>query len=104
MASMAYQYSAMQWLDDNLPAKSFLISEFRSNALLPRPFLASSYQLLIPEYQQQIAKNSEGCFWYGKLLFSQSWENWSKTSTVWIYETDTSSGASSVCFRKKKSV
>ena len=55
MLSAAYNYAAMKWIDDNIPENSFLISEFRSNALLPRPFLASGYKRLIPEYNDDIA-------------------------------------------------
>ncbi len=56
MMSAAHRYSAMRWLHKNLPENSFLISDFRSSALLPRPFLAFDYGLLIPEHEQEIFK------------------------------------------------
>jgi len=56
MLSAAHNFAAMKWIDDNIPENSFLISGFRSSALLPRPFLASGYKRLIPQYNDDIAK------------------------------------------------
>jgi len=47
MIRNAYEYNAMKWLDENLTQDTFLVSEFRSNALIPRPFLGSDYISLI---------------------------------------------------------
>ncbi len=40
MTENAYQYSAMRWLDRELPKEAVVLSMMRSHALMPRPFVA----------------------------------------------------------------
>ena len=54
MRKNAYGYSAMQWIDKNVPPDAFIISEIHSNALIPRPFLAENYKLLISFNNQDL--------------------------------------------------
>ena len=44
MARTACEYSAMKWLDEELPVNSKIISDFRSNSLLPRGFISKYYR------------------------------------------------------------
>ena len=52
----ANEYSAMEYLDKKLPKDSFIISDFRSNALIPRNFVASNYHFMIEYYPKEFIK------------------------------------------------
>ncbi len=55
MKYTAHNYSVMSWIDEKIPKDSCIISDFRSTALIPRDFVASSYQnLLFYDYNYKI--------------------------------------------------
>ena len=47
MNRTAHNYSVMSWVDKILPKDSCIISDFRSNALIPREFITRNYSTLI---------------------------------------------------------
>ena len=47
MKITANNYSVMSWVDDEIPKDSCIISDFRSNALIPREFVVSNYPNLL---------------------------------------------------------
>jgi hypothetical protein len=54
----AHNHSVMSWVDDELPKDSCIISDFRSNALVPREFVTRNYQnLLLYETNKNIFNN-----------------------------------------------
>jgi hypothetical protein len=52
----ANDYSAMKYLDNKLPKKAFIISDFRSNALIPRSFFAINYPFMIKYFPKEFIK------------------------------------------------
>ena len=47
MYNTANNYSVMSWVDDELPVNSCIISDFRSNAIIPREFVTKNYRNIL---------------------------------------------------------
>lgn len=47
MKNTAHNYSVMSWVNDEIPKDSCIISDFRSNALIPREFVVQNYSVLL---------------------------------------------------------
>jgi hypothetical protein len=59
MAQTACEYSAMEWLDEQLPVNSKIISDFRSNSLLPRSFISQDYRSFAKYHKSEFLKRIE---------------------------------------------
>ncbi len=59
MARTACEYSAMKWLDGELPENSKIISSFRSNSLLPRSFIAQHYRNYAKYHKSEFLRRIE---------------------------------------------
>jgi hypothetical protein len=46
----AFEHSAWEYVDQHLPENSFIVSEFRSRALIPRPYVGREYLFLAQYY------------------------------------------------------
>ena len=59
MAQTGCEYSAMEWLDEQLPVNSKIISDFRSNSLLPRSFISQDYRSFAKYHKSEFLKRIE---------------------------------------------